>query len=101
MAGASEVLVGSSARWALVHELRGAAEPSLPTLIQKLSPVDLVLVEGYKRERHPNLEIFSAALCKPPLYLYDPAIVAISSDEPLPHAYIAVIQREDVDTLAA
>ena len=100
MAGASEVLVSSANRWALVHELRGAAEPSLATLIQKLSPVDLVLVEGYKRERHPKLEIFSAGLGKPPLYPDDPAIVAIASDEPLPHAKIPVIDRDDVEAIA-
>src|SRR5690349_7986036 len=68
IAGASEVLVSSSVRWALVHELRGAPEPTLAILLQKLSAVDLVLVEGYKRERHPKLEIYRAALGKPPLY---------------------------------
>jgi molybdopterin-guanine dinucleotide biosynthesis adapter protein len=100
MAGASEVLVGSSARWALVHELRGATEPTLALLVQKLSPVDLVLVEGYKRERHPKLEIYRAALGKPPLYPDDPAIVAIASDEPLPRAKIPVVDRDDVEGIA-
>src|SRR5689334_25319303 len=56
MAGATEVLVGSSRRWALVHELRGDSEPSLGALLRKLAPVDLVIVEGYKREPHPKLE---------------------------------------------
>jgi molybdopterin-guanine dinucleotide biosynthesis protein B len=100
MAGASEVLVGSSARWALVHELRGAAEPPLAALLQKLSPVDLVLVEGYKRERHPKLEVYSAALGKPPLYPDDPAIVAIASDEPLPGAGVPVVDRDDIEAIA-
>ena len=58
MAGATEVLIGSSVRFALLHELRGEAEPSLGTLLRKLSPVDLVLVEGYKREPHPKLEVY-------------------------------------------
>jgi molybdopterin-guanine dinucleotide biosynthesis protein B len=100
MAGASEVLVGSSARWALVHELRGAAEPTLAALLQKLSPVDLVLVEGYKRESHPKLEVYSAALGKPPLYPDDPAIVAIASDEPLPRAGVPVVDRDDIEAIA-
>src|SRR5947209_18314699 len=59
-AGATEVLVGSASRWALVHELRGAPEPRLHDLLQKLSPVDLVIVEGYKREPHPKLEVYRA-----------------------------------------
>src|SRR5687768_1759311 len=58
LAGASEVLVSSAARWALVHELRGAAEPSLAVLLRKLNPVDLVMVEGFKRGAHPKLEVF-------------------------------------------
>ena len=73
MAGATEVLVGSSARFALLHELRGEAEPSLGTLLRKLSPVDLVLVEGYKREPHPKLEVYRAAVGKPLIQPDDPA----------------------------
>ena len=61
MAGATEVLVGSANRWAVVHELRGEAEPTLPALLRKASPVDLVLVEGYKGESHPKLEVYRAA----------------------------------------
>src|SRR6266540_5522240 len=79
-AGATEVLVSSANRWALVHELRGQAEPALGALLAKLSPVDLVLVEGYKREPHPKLEVHRAAVGMPLLALADPAIVAIASD---------------------
>jgi len=100
MAGASQVLVSSSVRWALVHELRGDAELRLAALIEKLAPVDLVLVEGYKRERHPKLEIYRAALGKPPLFPDDPAIVAVASDRPLPQAKIPVIDRDDVESIA-
>ena len=100
MAGASEVLVSSSVRWALVHELRGDAEIGLAVLIEKLAPVDLVLVEGYKRERHPKLEIYRAALGKPPLFPDDPAIVAVASDQPLPQAKIPVVDRDDVESNA-
>src|ERR1043166_7844362 len=65
MAGATEVLVGSAKRWALVHELRDEPERALRPLLQKLSPVDLVLVGGYKREPHPKLEVYRAGVGKP------------------------------------
>src|SRR5436305_12097702 len=82
-AGASEVMVASARRWALMHELRGAAEPSLDELVARLSPVDLVIVEGYKRHPHPKLEVHRPSLGKPLLYPDDPYVVAIASDEPL------------------
>jgi molybdopterin-guanine dinucleotide biosynthesis adapter protein len=97
MAGATEVLVGAASRWALVHELRGEAEPSLGALLRRLSPVDLVLVEGYKRERHPKLEVHRATIGKPLLHPEDPAIVAIASDAPLPAARVPVVDLDDVD----
>ncbi len=99
MAGATEVLVGSSRRWAQVHELRGEAEPGLDALLKRLSPVDLVLVEGYKRARHPKLEVYRAAVGKPLLQPDDPAIVAIASDQPLPAAPVPVVALDDVDTI--
>jgi molybdopterin-guanine dinucleotide biosynthesis protein B len=97
MAGATEVLVGSARRWALVHELRGAAEPRLDALLRKLSPVDLVLVEGYKRERHPKLEVYRAASAKPFLHPEDPAIVAIASDTRLPQSLLPVVDLDDIE----
>jgi molybdopterin-guanine dinucleotide biosynthesis protein B len=97
MAGATEVLVSSANRWALVHELRGAAELSLEALLDKLSAVDLVLVEGYKRQPHPKLEIYRAALGKPLMHPDDPAIIGIASDQPLPAAPIPVIDLDDVE----
>src|SRR5271170_757433 len=60
-AGAGEVIVSSARRWALMHELGDAAEPDLATLLRRLSPCDLVVVEGFKRGRHPKLEIFRTA----------------------------------------
>src|SRR6266704_2021658 len=93
-AGATEVLVSSANRWALVHELRGQAEPALGALLAKLSPVDLVLVEGYKREPHPKLEVYRAGVGKPLLHLDDPAIVAVASDEPLPKARVLVVNLD-------
>src|SRR5260370_34393929 len=64
-AGATEVLVASERRWALMHELRDAPEPSLDALVARISPVDLLLVEGFKRHPHPKLEVYRAALGKP------------------------------------
>lgn len=79
-AGATEVLVASANRFALMHELRGAPEHSLAELLLRLSPVDLVLVEGYKRDAHPKIEVHRAANAKPLLYPDDPTIVALASD---------------------
>jgi molybdopterin-guanine dinucleotide biosynthesis protein B len=100
MAGATEVLVGSGRRWAIVHELRGEAEPTLAALLEKVSPVDLVLVEGYKGGSHPKLEVYRAAVGKPLLYPDDPAIVAIASDEPLPGARVPVVDLDDVERIS-
>ena len=87
-AGASEVLVASSARIALMRELRGAPEPSLIELLRLLAPVDLVLIEGYKREPVFKIEVFRAANGKPPLYLEDPLIVALASDGAAPANFL-------------
>ena len=97
LAGATEVLVGSASRWALVHELRGEPEASLSSLLQKLSPVDLVVIEGFKREPHPKLEVFRAAVGKPLLHPDDPHIVAIASDQDLPAARVPVVRLDDID----
>lgn len=80
-AGASEVLLTSSARWALLHELRDEAEPALAQHLARLSPCDLALVEGFKQEAIPKLEIYRPANAKPLLYPQDPHIIAIASDE--------------------
>ena len=99
MAGATEVLVGSAARWALVHELRGAAEPTLRELLAKLAPVDLVIVEGYKREPHPKLEVHRVAVGKPLLQPDDPHIVAVASDQRVP-ASVPVVSLDDLEAIA-
>ena len=100
MAGASEVLVGSAARWALVHELRGEPEVPLTRLLSKLSPVDLVIVEGFKREPHPKLEIHRPALAKPLLQPGDRHIVAVASDAPLAGLPVPVVQLDDIEAIA-
>jgi molybdopterin-guanine dinucleotide biosynthesis protein B len=90
-AGASEVLIASSRRWALQHELRAGAEPALEELIAPLSPVDLLLVEGFKRHAHPKLEVMRPSLGKEPLYPNDKLIRAIYAVEPLPAPLRAAI----------
>jgi len=80
-AGCSEVLVSSSRRWALVHELRGAQEPGFAELIQRVSPCDLLLVEGFKRERLPKLEVYRASVGEPLIHPHDPDVAAIASDQ--------------------
>jgi len=85
-AGATEVLISSATRWALMHELRDAPELSLAEALRKFSACDLVLVEGYKREAIPKIEIWRAAVGKPLLYPTDPHIVGLASDDPLPNA---------------
>ena len=88
MAGATEVLVSSQNRFALMHELRGAPELTLPELLVRLSPVDLVIIEGYKRDPHPKLEVFRASVGKPLIHPDDPHVVAIASDTPVPAARV-------------
>jgi molybdopterin-guanine dinucleotide biosynthesis adapter protein len=95
-AGATEVLVSSASRWALMHELRGASEMRLSDLLQKLSPVDLVILEGFKRERHVKIEVHRAANGKPLLFPDDPGIVGIVTDThietTLPTAHLDAIE---------
>jgi molybdopterin-guanine dinucleotide biosynthesis protein B len=100
LAGATEVLVGSAKRFALVHELRGAPEPSLKELLAKLAPVDLVIVEGYKMQPHPKLEVHRASVGKPLLHPNDSWIVAVASDMPLPGTELPVIGLDDIETIA-
>ena len=99
-AGASEVLIASAKRWAIMHELRDAPEPPLSELLKRLSPTDLVIVEGYKRERIPKLEIFRAEVNKPLLHLEDDWIVAIASDGALPEATVPVVDLNDIGKIA-
>ena len=99
MVGASEVFVSSSARWAHVHELRGEPEPDLEEILKRLTPVDLVIVEGFKRHRHPKLEVYRAALGKPLLHPDDDWIVALASDGPVPEARVPVLPLDDTEKI--
>ena len=99
-AGAREVAIVSSRRWAIMHELSGDPEPPLLDILGKLSPVDLVIVEGFKRHAHPKLEVFRAAVGKPLLHPDDDCIVAIATDAPLPQAQVPVLMLDDVESIA-
>ena len=79
-AGAAEILVTSSRRWVLMHELRGAHEPSFEEQVKRISPCDLLLVEGFKFAPIPKLEVWRAATGEPLLHPNDPHIVAVASD---------------------
>ena len=82
-AGASEVLLASGQRIAIMQELRGAAEPTLDELLARLLPVDLVLIEGFKREAHPKIEAFRAEANNPLIAPGNPTVHAVASDTPL------------------
>jgi molybdopterin-guanine dinucleotide biosynthesis protein B len=90
-AGAQEVLVSSEKRWALMRELRGAPEAHLDELLNRLSPVDLVLVEGFKAERHDKLEVWRRSVGKPLLATVDPHVLAVASDGPVPESPAPVL----------
>jgi molybdopterin-guanine dinucleotide biosynthesis protein B len=101
-AGASQVLISSAHRWALMTELRGAPEPDLRFLLSRLAPVDLVLVEGFKRDPVPKIEVHRAAIGKPWLHPDDPAVVALAADVPPPGCGRALpwVGLDDVEGVA-
>lgn len=99
-AGATEVVVTAPQRWALVHELRGTAEPDLETLVGRMNPVDLILVEGFKNHRIAKLEVHRPALGKPAMAAADATIVAVASDAALPGIAVPVLPLADVGAIA-
>ncbi|MBN9083267.1 MAG: molybdopterin-guanine dinucleotide biosynthesis protein B [Rhizobiales bacterium 62-17] len=98
-AGAGEVLVATGKRWALLHESDGPEVP-LADLLARLSPVDLVLIEGFKGSPWPKIEVYRAANGKPAIYPSDPDVVAIAADVPLPAAGRPVADLDDADAVA-
>jgi molybdopterin-guanine dinucleotide biosynthesis protein MobB len=100
-AGAAEVMLATSRRWALIHELRGEPEPPLEALLARLAPVDLVVVEGFKAFPHPKIEVHRAERGTPLLAREDPTIIAVASDEPLPDLAVPVLDLDDVPAIAA
>jgi len=99
-AGATEVMVASGYRWALMREHRGAEEPTLPDLLARMAPVDLVIVEGFKFDPHPKLEVHRPSLGKPLICLQDRHIVAVASDAPLPDVTVPVLDLDDAAGIA-
>jgi molybdopterin-guanine dinucleotide biosynthesis protein B len=99
-AGAREVLIASSRRYALLHELRDEAEPGLAMLLGRLAPVDIVIVEGFKNERHPKIEIHRAANGEPFLHRDRPGIVAIATDAAPDPGDCPVVHLDDIPAIA-
>jgi len=99
-AGASEVLVVTSSRWVLMHESREEPEPSIEALIERMTPVDLLLIEGFKTHSHPKLEIHRESEGKPLLCPDDPEIVAVATDRVLPDLKIPQLDLNDPPSIA-
>jgi molybdopterin-guanine dinucleotide biosynthesis adapter protein len=99
-AGAREVVLATARRWAVIHELRGQPEPPLDELLARLSPVDLVIVEGFKRFPHPKLEVHRRERGTPLLAREDPSVVAVATDEPLPDLRVPQFGLDDVAGVA-
>ncbi|MEM6623505.1 MAG: molybdopterin-guanine dinucleotide biosynthesis protein B [Pseudomonadota bacterium] len=98
-AGAHQVILASSARWALMTELRDQTETPLDDLIAHLSPVDLVIVEGYKRDSHPKLEAWRAVTGQPLIAVEDPTVRAVASSD-APPTDRPVIDLDDIPAIA-
>lgn len=99
-AGASEVLVVTSSRWVLMHESREEPEPSIEALIERMTPVDLLLIEGFKTHQHPKIEIYRESEGKALLCSEDSGIVAVASDGPLPGLAIPRLDLNDPAAIA-
>lgn len=99
-AGATEVLVTSEKRWALMHELRGAPEAQVEEMVARMTPVDLLLIEGFKHHAHDKLEVFRRGVGKPLLCVSDPRVVAVASDGAVPEARVPVIDLDDTRAIA-
>jgi molybdopterin-guanine dinucleotide biosynthesis adapter protein len=99
-AGASEVAVVSQNRFAIMNELRGTEPPTLDEILEKLSPCDLVIVEGYKRDAHDKIEVRNLELNHPVLAGEDPTIVAVAANGEITNSLVPVFNRDDVAALA-
>lgn len=99
-AGATEVMVSSGARWALMHELRGAPEATVEQLISHMTPVDLLIIEGFKHHAHPKLEIHRPVVGKPLLCNDDPHVVAVASDAKVAGLRVPLFDLNDIDGIA-
>ena len=99
-AGACEVIVSSARRWVQMHEVGDGPEATLAELLARVSPCDLVLVEGFKTGQHPKMEVFRRAVGKTPLHPEDPRIIAIASDQDFPGAGIPRVDINDIEAIA-
>ena len=99
-AGACEVIISSARRWVQMHELGEGREPTLAQLLRKVSPCDLVLIEGFKSERHPKLEVYRSSLGKAPLHLTDERILGVATDTLSLTARVPVIDLNDISAVA-
>ena len=100
LAGAREAMVSSANRFALMHELRGAPEPKVEELVARMSPVDLLVIEGFKRHAHDKLEVHRPSLGKPLLAASDPRVVAVASDAPVPGLGVPLLALDDIESIA-
>ena len=98
-AGAGEVILASAYRWAIMHELRGATEPSVDELLSKLSPVDLVLIEGFKRNPHAKIEA-SVKPDRPLIGLEDRSIKAIAAGHDVADPGVPVLDINNIEAIA-
>ena len=98
-AGASEILVTSSRRWVLMHELRGAQEPSFEELVKRISPCDLLLVDGFKFAPNPKHEVWRAETGEALLHPNDPHIVAVASDAKI-ETRLPLLDLDDVEAIS-
>ena len=98
--GAQEVLLADARRWTLLHELRGEAEPSVSDLAGRMAPVDLLIVEGFKRHGHEKIEVHRPALGKPMLWPDDPRVMAVASDREISGLSLPRLDLNDVPAIA-
>ncbi len=98
IAGAQEVMVASSARWALMHELRADAEWNMDELIEKMTPVDVLLIEGFKTHKHPKMEVFRPSLGKEQLWKDDKSVIVVATDQEVSDL---TVPRIDLNNVAA
>lgn len=100
-AGAREVLVASAKRWALMHEYRGQPEFTMEQLLERMAPVDVLLVEGFRTWAHPRIEVWRPELERPPLFPDDPLVVAVASTGPVPGLALPLLDLNDAESVAA
>lgn len=99
-AGATEVAVASGSRWALMHELRAEAPPTLAQIVERMGPCDLILVEGFKNDEHPKIEVVRSGATQPAIAEHDRSILAIATDDPARFANRRTLRLEDVASIA-